>query len=134
LLQKEQVEFCKKHDIMLQAYSPLGNNNEGIPLLIEHPVVKEVAKEVDATPAQVLIAWAQVGGHCVLPKSVTPSRIASNLEKIAPLSDENVAKINRIGEEDPKRFNIPYSYRPQWDINVFGDEKEKNAKHQVKIQ
>lgn len=32
------------------------------------------------------------------------------------------------------RFNIPYKYSPNWDINTFGEPEEKNATHSVKIQ
>lgn len=42
----------------------------GVPLLIENPVVQEVAKKLGATPAQVLIAWGVYRGYSVIPKSV----------------------------------------------------------------
>ena len=38
--------------------------------LTEHPVVKEVAKKMNATEAQVLIAWGVYRGYSVIPKSV----------------------------------------------------------------
>jgi L-glyceraldehyde reductase len=59
---------------------------------------------MDATPAQVILAWSQVGGHSVIPKSVTPSRIRSNFEEIQ-LSEEDIATINKLGEK-PRRFNV----------------------------
>lgn len=69
----------------------------------------------------------------VIPKSVTPSRIESNF-KVVSLTDDEVAEINKIGEEKPARFNVPKSYTPQWNINVFDTPEEKDAKYQVKIQ
>lgn len=42
----------------------------GRPLLTENPVVKEVAKKLGATEAQVLIAWGVYRGYSVIPKSV----------------------------------------------------------------
>ena len=69
----------------------------------------------------------------VIPKSVTPSRIESNF-KVVSLTDDEVAEINKIGEEKPARFNTPISYDPKWNINVFDTQEEKDAKHQVKTQ
>lgn len=42
----------------------------------------------------------------MIPKSVTPSRIASNFQEVK-IDDEDVKAINEIGEKDPKRFNVP---------------------------
>lgn len=86
--------------------SAFGNNGFGLPLLITHPVVTKIAEKYNATGAQVVLAWSQTGGHSVIPKSVTPSRIAQNFQEIK-ISDEDVKAINEIGEKEPKRFNIP---------------------------
>lgn len=56
----------------------------GIPLVISRPEVTAVVEQVSVlldrkvTPAQVILAWSQVGGHSVIPKSVTKSRNADN--------------------------------------------------------
>ncbi|CAG8934913.1 unnamed protein product [Penicillium salamii] len=106
LQQKETlVKFCMERNIHITAYSAFGNNNVGAPLLLEHPIIKDVAAGLSATPAQVLLAWAQVGGHSVIPKSVTPSRIQSNYQEIK-LSETDIAKIDGIGST-PRRYNIP---------------------------
>lgn len=135
LLQEELIAHHQKAGIHVQGYSPLCNNSVGDPLIIENDDIKAIAKEVGATPAQVAIAWAQVGGHSVLPKSVTPSRIQSNVQEIKPLSDEQMERINALGKGDKRRrYNVPFNYKPQWDINVFGEESESSATHKVKIQ
>lgn len=47
------------------------------PSLLDHSVVKEVAaKYPDATPAQVLLSWGLSRGYSVIPKSVTPGKLA----------------------------------------------------------
>ncbi|KAF8343086.1 NADP-dependent oxidoreductase domain-containing protein [Cantharellus anzutake] len=58
LPQDELVKYHKQKNIHITAYSPLGNNSAGKPLLTEHKVVKEVAEKLSSTPAQVLLAWA----------------------------------------------------------------------------
>lgn len=53
------------------------------------------------------LAWSQVGGHSVIPKSVTASRIQDNFREIE-LTDEEVAKVSALGK-DRKRYNTPYT-------------------------
>ncbi len=66
----------KEKGIVITCYSPLGNNITGKPRVINSPQVQEIAKRLNKDPAQVLIAWGAHQGFCVIPKSVTPSRIA----------------------------------------------------------
>lgn len=107
------MEYCNKKNIIITAYSAFGNNTIGTPLLITHPDVKATAERLTAakgktvTPAHVLLAWAQVGGHTVIPKSVTLSRINENFQEI-DLDDEAIQAINKIGLE-PHRFNVPFT-------------------------
>lgn len=104
------------------------------PLLVQHVTVKEVASKNNATPAQVILAWAQVGGHSVIPKSVTASRIQENFKEIE-LSKEDFEKIEEIGKKEPRRFNIPYvANKPRWPVNIFGEPEEKDAPHNVVVK
>ena len=79
LIQPELFKYCKDKNIVITAYSPLGNNTTGKPRAIDAPQVQELAKKLGKEPAQVLIAWAVKNGFTVIPKSVTPSRIAVSL-------------------------------------------------------
>ncbi|GAA5879061.1 hypothetical protein JCM16303_001285 [Sporobolomyces ruberrimus] len=133
LKQPELIAHHAKNNIIVTAYSPLGNNTVGIPLLFEHPEIKRIAEKNNVEPAQVLIAWATVGGHTVIPKSVKESRIISNFKQIK-LSDEDFAAIEKIEETDgTKRYNVPYGYKPNWDVDVFGHESEKAAKGKLNV-
>ena len=76
LIQPELFKYAKEKGIVITAYSPLGNNLTGKPRVIDAPQVQEIAKGLGKEPAQVLIAWATKNGFAVIPKSVTPSRIA----------------------------------------------------------
>lgn len=134
LLQNDKlIPFCKEKGIHITAYSAFGNNSFGLPLLINHPTVEAIAKKHNATGAQVVLAWSQVGGHSVIPKSVTPSRIAANFQEIK-ITDEDVKAINEIGEKEPMRFNVPLTYKPRWDINIWNDEKEQGATNAVVVK
>uniref|UniRef100_A0A093Y800 D-xylose reductase [NAD(P)H] n=1 Tax=Talaromyces marneffei PM1 TaxID=1077442 RepID=A0A093Y800_TALMA len=52
LQQPELTEYCKKKGILVQAYSPLGNNQTGEPRTVDDAVVHEVAKQVGIDPAR----------------------------------------------------------------------------------
>jgi len=132
LPQDGMVEFCKQEGIVITAYSALGNNLIGEPLLTEHPIVKEVAQKNGATEAQVLIAWGVHRGYIQIPKSVTESRIISNFQQIK-LSQEDYEKVTSIGHGKYRRYNIPLTYTPKWSVNIFDEEVEKEARVNVKV-
>lgn len=84
LRQDDLIEKCKAMGTHVTAYSPLGSpdsmafiNHNGSSLL-SHPVVQKLANENGKTAGQILIRWAIQHGSSVIPKSVTPSRIAEN--------------------------------------------------------
>jgi diketogulonate reductase-like aldo/keto reductase len=79
-LDKRAVEFHqlgwqRQRAIATMAYSPLGHG-----ALVDHPVLREIARARALTAAQVALAWAIRGGDVVaIPKSVHPERITENL-------------------------------------------------------
>lgn len=73
--QDEVVSYCKAHNILLEAYSPLGTG-----LIFEVPEVQALAKKYGKTIAQLCIRWSLQMGFLPLPKSVTESRIRENAD------------------------------------------------------
>ncbi len=72
--QHDLSTFSVERGIEVEAYSPLGQGAD-----LESEIVTRLAKEHDATPAQVVLAWHLAQGRIVIPKSVTPERIVQNL-------------------------------------------------------
>ncbi|KAJ3514487.1 hypothetical protein NLJ89_g2344 [Agrocybe chaxingu] len=133
LPQDDLVAYCKEKNIHITAYSPLGNNLVGKPKLTDHPVVKEVADKLNATPAQVLVAWGAYRGYTVIPKSVQEDRIISNFKQVE-LSKENYEKVTSIVLGNRTRFNIPLTTnKPVWDFNLFDEPEEQTATYRVNI-
>lgn len=105
------MEYAAKKNIHITAYSAFGNNSLGQPLLVSVPETQVIAERLSkaqgktVTPAQVILAWSQIGGHSVIPKSVTPSRIRENFQEVE-LDEEAIKEVNKLGEK-PQRFNIP---------------------------
>ena len=103
LVQQDLVDYCKKHDVLMTAYSPLGSKDRASqmkkddePDLFELEAVKFIAEKHAKTPAQILIAYGLNRGISVIPKSTNTGRIKQNLEadKIN-LSSEEVAQISQ---------------------------------------
>lgn len=85
--QNELFEFCKKNNITFTAYSPIGspgrrafrpdgNWPEGEPM--KDPVVLELAKKYNKTPAQILLRHMVQRGISAIPKSTNPGRVREN--------------------------------------------------------
>ncbi|KAM5344197.1 hypothetical protein ACJ41O_012734 [Fusarium nematophilum] len=121
LQQPGLLEWSKQQNILITAYSPSGNNIYNLPKAIDDPAVITIAKDVGKTPAQVLIQWAVQRGTVVLPKSVTPSRIAENFEDFE-LPKEAIEKINALDKNH--RYNVP----ARLGVNVFGELDEATLK------
>ena len=131
----ELIAYAKEKNIHITAYSAFGNNFFNIPLLITRPEVKAIAEKKGATPAQVILAWSQVGGHSVIPKSVTPSRIAENFKEIE-LDDEDLKAIKKFSDEHEgrRRYNVPFTANtPSWAINIFDEPEEQAAPNKIVI-
>ncbi|OBT68129.1 hypothetical protein VE03_01440 [Pseudogymnoascus sp. 23342-1-I1] len=138
LRQDDLIAYCGDKNIHIIAYSAFGNNMFNAPLLVNSSEAKAVAgrlseqKQSTVTPAQVLLAWAQIGGHSVIPKSVTAARIQENFQEVT-LSLQDIAEVESVGKVQ-KRYNVPFiANKPRWNVNIFGDDAEKDASHQIII-
>lgn len=97
--QNELKEFCAKHDIFVESWSPL---NQGGAVLNDE-VVKQIAEQHGKTPAQVIIRWHLQSNAIVIPKSVTPSRIEENFNVFDfELGTEDMKKMDAINRNERK--------------------------------
>ncbi|CAN0200758.1 unnamed protein product [Scytosiphon promiscuus] len=107
----ELIEWCKEKGIHITAYAPLGNVNQEFASCLDDPVIGEIAKKLDKSPAQVIIRWHLQRGVTVIPKSVTPARILSNKDVFDfELSSEDMAAVDKLGERKLRMCN--WKYRP----------------------
>ncbi|GAB3703415.1 aldo/keto reductase [Nocardiopsis oceani] len=105
LTQEELRAFDAEHNIATEAWSPLGHGE-----LLTHPLIEELARALERTPAQILLRWHIQLGNVVIPKSVTPDRIRSNFDIFEfELAAEEMARISALNEDhrfgpDPDTF------------------------------
>ncbi len=95
------LNYCREHGIVLQAFAALGHSSE--PKLLEDPIIIGIAKRVNKTPAQVLLAWAIQRGTALLTTSKTTSRIQENFD-VSAIPEDAVREISE-GIKSRVRFN-----------------------------
>ena len=104
------ISYCKQKAIQIEAWAPFAVGST-----FEIPLLKELSKKYDRPISQIVIRWFIQNGIVPLPKSVTPSRIAENLDVYDfELSAEDMYKIDNItgeGEQfklhhDPDNINF----------------------------
>ena len=66
-MQEEVVAFNEAHDILTEAYSPLGTGK-----IFAVEVLKEIAAKYKKTVGQVVLRWSLEHGYLPLPKTITP--------------------------------------------------------------
>ncbi|MEV6314485.1 aldo/keto reductase [Streptomyces sp. NPDC051776] len=76
LQQAETRAFHAEHDIVTEAWSPLGQGKG----LLEDPVIAGLARKYGRTPAQIVLRWHLQTGNVAIPKSVNPTRIRENID------------------------------------------------------
>ena len=96
LLRNELVDFCKKHNIVLEAWSPLGRGK-----LFNNDVILDIAKKYNKTPAQIILRWNIESNIAVIPKSVNKDRIEENINVFDfKLEQNDIEKINSLENGD----------------------------------
>ncbi|KQS15473.1 glyoxal reductase [Exiguobacterium sp. Leaf187] len=93
LSQEAIRDFCRKHGIVVEAWSPLMKGRDAL----THPVIVDIANRHQKTPPQVVLRWHLQHDIVAIPKSVTPSRIRENLDVFDfSLSDADMQAIDQL--------------------------------------
>lgn len=87
--------------IVSQAWSPIGGitfyRDSGHTSTLENETIRSIADAHGKTPAQVMLGWHLQQGRQVIPKSVTPARIAENFDVFdIELSETELAAIDGL--------------------------------------
>lgn len=107
LTQKELQSFCRKHDIQMEAWSPLMQGQ-----LLDHDVLKEIANKYDKSIAQIILRWDLQNGIVTIPKSTKEHRIIENSSIFDfELAKEDMERIDGLNQNhrvgpDPDNFDF----------------------------
>ncbi|QAY71781.1 aldo/keto reductase [Xylanimonas protaetiae] len=100
LQNRDTVAANARHGIATEAWSPLAQG-----AVLDEPAVTRAAARHAVSSAQVVIRWHLQHGTVVIPKSVTPARIASNLDvfgfELDPAEVAAIDALDRNGRTGP---------------------------------
>jgi diketogulonate reductase-like aldo/keto reductase len=72
--QRSLLSYCRRHDVLLTAYSPLCHGG-----VLRDDVLRAVGRKYGKTPAQVAIRWVtQHEGVCAVPKATSRDHLREN--------------------------------------------------------
>lgn len=93
---EKTIEFCRKHNILVQAYASLGKGRTN---LLEIELIKNLAEKYKKTPAQICLRWAIQHKYLIIPKSNNEERMKSNIDIFEfEISPEDMQKIDAMNE------------------------------------
>lgn len=109
LQNRKVAEFARSQGIRITSYMTLAYGK-----VLKDPVIGAIARSHDATPAQVVLAWAMQLGHSVIPSSTKRENLASNLlAQRLTLGEADLARIAGLDRGD--RLTSPAGLAPAWD-------------------
>ena len=110
---KEEVKYAKEYNVQLQAWASLGQGKSNI---IQNPIILNIAKSHNKTPAQVLLRWAIQNGAQVIPRTIHKERLIENrnifdfeltqseMEEIAKLDGNKTLFLDKRDPSKVKRY------------------------------
>ncbi|CAI2535579.1 2,5-didehydrogluconate reductase DkgB [Serratia plymuthica] len=109
LQNRQVVEFAQQHGIAITSYMTLAYGKA-----LQDETIKAIAARRNATPAQVILAWALQLGYAVIPSSTRRENLASNLlAQQLTLTAEEMAEMATL--ESNGRLVSPEGLAPNWD-------------------
>ncbi|ADU68105.1 2,5-didehydrogluconate reductase DkgB [Pantoea sp. At-9b] len=109
-LQNEQVvKFAREQGIHITSYMTLAYGEA-----LKDAVIQTIAQKHQATPAQVVLAWAMQLGYAVIPSSTKRDNLAGNLHaQTLQLDQDDMEKIHALNRD--QRLVSPDGLAPAWD-------------------
>ncbi|TCN27074.1 aldo/keto reductase [Mesobacillus foraminis] len=107
LTQKELQQYCREHDIQLEAWSPLMQGQ-----LLDNPELQGIATRHGKSVAQIILRWDLHNGVITIPKSIKENRIIENSSIFDfELSSDDMEKIDGLNKNervgpDPDNFDF----------------------------
>lgn len=112
LQQHRLLELCKRENIAVTAFSPLGAGSyvqlgmDKGDRVLEEAVLKEIAEKKGKSVAQVVLRWGIQRGTAVIPKTEKEERLQENMDLFEfELSADEMAAIGKL--DRGTRYNDP---------------------------
>jgi diketogulonate reductase-like aldo/keto reductase len=90
-VQRDAVNYCKDHRMIVEAWSPLIKGQ------LEHPLLLKLAASYNKTPAQIVLRWSIQHGFLPLPKTSSRERMLENADIFNfEISDEDIEQMKAL--------------------------------------
>lgn len=104
--QLELISFCKKDEIRVQAYAPLGRMGED---LIKQTILNKLALKYQKSIPQIILRWQIQTGVIPVVRSVRKKRIFENIDICDfEMADEEIEEITGLNQNykiyDPRKY------------------------------
>ncbi|XP_029910416.1 aldo-keto reductase family 1 member D1-like isoform X2 [Myripristis murdjan] len=113
--QPKLLDFCRKNDIVIVGYSPIGTSrdpswvNLECPPLLEDELLVSIGEKYNKSSAQVALRFNVQRGVAVIPKSFSPQRITHNFQIFDfSLTEDEMKAIEALNK------NIRFVVLPMW--------------------
>lgn len=101
--QKPLLEYCKKNDIMVEAYTPVARFDDR---LVRLPLLKGLERKYGKSFIQIILRWHIQNGVIPVVRTLTPSHQKSNINIFDfEITQEDMALIDRINIDSRLRYN-----------------------------
>lgn len=89
---QDLLTFCNINDVIVTAYSPLGRGN-----ILTTPIIQDLARTYERTPAQICLRWGIQKGVVVIPKTSSEARLRENMDIFDwELSQADVTRLDSL--------------------------------------
>jgi diketogulonate reductase-like aldo/keto reductase len=85
------TEYCRQHNILVEAYSPLATGSA-----LKSEEIRKMAQKYGVSPARICIRYLLQKDLLPLPKSTHPQRIAENAEVGFIIGDDDMKTLDAI--------------------------------------
>ena len=89
--QQETVDYCKKHNILIEAYSPMATGS-----ILNKEEILNISKKYNTTPNKICVKFCLQNNTLPLPKSTHKERIIDNIDLNFEISKEDMEYLNKL--------------------------------------
>ncbi len=98
------VNFCREHDIRIQAYAPF-THGDGMKELLSNVDLQSIATKHNKTVPQIILRWIVQQGIAVIPRSTNVERIRENINIFDfALTDDEMGYVYSLNREETYGF------------------------------
>jgi len=105
--EKELLKVCKRHNIVVQAWSPMMRGQ-----LSSNTIIKKLSQKYNKSEAQIILRWHLQNNVIAIPKTSKPNRIKENIDifdfEIEKEDIDEIDSINKNERMKPQKYENLY--------------------------